>query len=98
MEHWEKIHGPLFMSKNVPGLRKYIQNYPVKGAGPEFNINIDIDGIPEFWFDDAESAVAFYRWVRSSDEAKDLREDSKLYVEDDANSLVFIVEEQVMKE
>jgi uncharacterized protein (TIGR02118 family) len=95
LEHWEKIHAPLFLSENVPGLRRYIQNHPVKGAGPEFDT--DIDGIAELWFDDLESAQAFYRWYPSSDEAKKLREDGKLYSDAEARFL-FLAEEHVLKE
>ena len=95
LQHWKKIHGPLFVSKNVPGLRKYIQNHPARVTEPEFET--DIDGIAELWFDDLESAQAYPQWLRSSDEAKDLREDIKLFnvIEE---GFRFLAEEHVLKE
>ena len=95
LEHWEKVHAPLFLSKNPPGLRKYIQDHPAKGAGVEFET--DIDGIAELWFDDVESLQAFYQWLSSSDEARDLQEDGKLFINFE-ESLLFAVEEHVLKE
>ena len=77
LRHWKEIHGPMFLSKkDLPQLRKYIQNHPAKVTRPEFDT--DIDGIAELWFDDIESAQAFLQWHRFSDEAKELREDDKL--------------------
>jgi uncharacterized protein (TIGR02118 family) len=97
LHHWEKIHAPLFLSKNVPGLRKYVQNHPVKVGGPEFDTNID--GIAELWFEDAESLNAFYQWLHSSDEAKDLRDDSELYVDmEEQLPPTFTAEVHVLKE
>jgi uncharacterized protein (TIGR02118 family) len=96
LQHWEKVIPPLFLPKNMPpGLRKYIQNHPVKGASPEFDT--DIDGIAELWFDDVESAQAFYQWLRSSDEAKECREDTPLYVNVEEPRR-FLAEEHVLKE
>jgi uncharacterized protein (TIGR02118 family) len=96
LEHWEKVHAPLFLSKKMPpGLRKYIQNHPAKGASPEFDTSID--GIAELWFDNVASAEAFYEWLRSSEEAKECREDSPLYV-DVEERLLFLAEEHVLKE
>ena len=95
LQHWKEIHGPLFVSKNVAGLRKYVQNHPAKVTGR--GADTDIDGIAEFWFDDVESAQAFFQWLISSDEAKDLREDTKLFI-DFKESPIFIGEEHVFKE
>ena len=95
LQHWKEIHGPLQVSKDVPGLRRYIQDYPVAVTGPDFDT--DIDGIAELWFDDIESAQAFYRWLRSSDEAKDVREDLKLFVSTE-EGFRFLVEEHVFKD
>jgi uncharacterized protein (TIGR02118 family) len=95
LKHWEEIHGLMVLSRNVPGLRKYIQNHPAKVAGAEFDTNID--GIAELCFDDVESLQAFYQWLRSSDEARDLQEDGKLFINFE-ESLLFVVEEHVLKE
>jgi uncharacterized protein (TIGR02118 family) len=97
LQHYEKIHAPLFLSKNVPGLTKYVQNHPAKGAGPEFET--DIDGISELWFDDLESLNAFYQWMHSSPEAQDLRDDSDLYVDlEEQLPVTFLAEVHVLKE
>ncbi len=95
LRHWKEIHGPLFVSKNVPGLRKYIQNHPVKVTGPDFDT--DIDGIVELWFDDLESAQAFPQWLRS-DEGKECREDLELFVDVKEGLRRFLAEEHVLKE
>jgi uncharacterized protein (TIGR02118 family) len=96
VEHWEKIHAPLFLAKDVPGFRKYVQNHPAKGAGPEFET--DIDGISEMWFDDLESLKAFDRWLFSSPEAQDLRDDSDKFIDSEARLPLFLAEEHVLKE
>ena len=94
-QHWKETHGPLFLSKNVPGLRRYIQNHNAKATGPEFDS--DIDGIAEIWFDDIESAQAFLQWHRFSDQAKDVREDAKLFI-NFRESPFFFSEAHVLKE
>ncbi len=94
LHHWKEIHGPLFASKNVPGLRKYIQNWPAQVTKPE--LDTDIDGIVELWFDDLESAQAFPQWLRS-DEGKECREGMKLFVNTEEIS-AFFGEEHVLKE
>ena len=94
LQHWREIHGPLFASKNVPGLRKYIQNQPAQVTVPGFGT--DIDGIAELWFDDLESFQAYQQWLRS-DEGKEGLDDMKLFV-NIKESPVFIAEEHVFKE
>jgi uncharacterized protein (TIGR02118 family) len=44
--HFEEVHGPL--AKNLPGLRKYTQNYP--GADPKRKAP-EWDAIVELYFD-----------------------------------------------
>lgn len=98
LEHWKEVHGPKFLQKKVPGMRGYTQNHAIEAdtnlVGPGFDT--DIDGIAEFWFDDAESAQAFMHWHRTSDEAKDLREDVKLFA-NYKGGFYFLAEEHVMK-
>jgi uncharacterized protein (TIGR02118 family) len=96
LHHWEKIHAPLFLSKNVPGCRKYVQNHPVKVEGPEFAS--DIDGIAETWFDDIESLMAFDRWLSSSPESQDLREDIDKFIDLEERMSLFVADEHVLKE
>ena len=78
LRHWEEVHGPLFLSNNVPGLSKYVQNHHAKVAGAEFES--EVDGIAEIWFDDLEAAQAFLQWHRFADQAKDVREDAKSFI------------------
>ena len=73
----------------------YVQHHVVEAEGPESDS--DVDGIAELWFDDAESARAFDRWLRTSDEAKDLRDDTELYVDLEARLPVIITEEHIPK-
>ena len=96
VNHWINVHAPMIPPKKVPGLRKYIQNYPAPGmpARPEFESGID--GIAEMWFDDVESLVAFQQWLNTSDEAKDLQEDSAKFLDfDEGIPFVFVAEEHV---
>ena len=48
--YWRKVHGPI--TRNLPGLRKYVQNYALPsadGSAPP------CDGFAELWFDDLQS-------------------------------------------
>ena len=90
LRHWEEIHGPLVVSKNIPGLRRYVQNHTVP------DVESDIDGIAELWYDDIESAQSFVHWLWSSDEAEDLREDIRLFINIEESFILF-AEEHVMK-
>jgi len=94
-QHWKEVHGPKFVAKSVPGLRKYAQNHAIKVIGSGFGT--DTDGLAEFWFDDIESAEAFLQWHNYSDEAEDLREDLRSFV-DVEETPTFIAEEYVLKE
>ena len=95
LEHWGKIHGPLFLAANVPSVRKYIQNHPVKGPGPQWES--DIDGIAEFWFDDLKSVESFQQWLRSPD-SRGLLEDGELFIDSNAKGNNFLAEENIIKE
>ena len=53
--YWRDVHGPL--AAKMPGLRKYVQNYPLPYAAYG---DPPCDGIAELWFDSAEALrVAF---------------------------------------
>ena len=63
-QHLEKVHGLLAM--NLPGLRKYVQNYVCddpKRKRPEW------DAIIELWFDDWETMEA--AWASPQGAASD---------------------------
>jgi uncharacterized protein (TIGR02118 family) len=49
--YWVDVHGPLAAS--IPGLRKYVINFPLPGAW-----TAPYDGISELWFDSAEAYEA----------------------------------------
>lgn len=50
VQYWRDVHAPL--AANLPGLRRYVQNYPnfdsVESRAP-------FDGIAEIWFDSRAS-------------------------------------------
>jgi uncharacterized protein (TIGR02118 family) len=96
LHHWEKVHAPLVVSKNIPELRKYIQNHPAKGIDPEFES--DIDGIAEMGFDCVETAVSFYRWLDSSPEAEVFSKDGELFADIEKRPSLFLAEEHILKE
>jgi len=88
--HWKEIHGPL-AARVVPGMRKYIQNHPIKLPCVEN----EFDGIAEVWFDDVEAFQGFLAW-RQTDESKVLRDDEDKFV--DMSMVVrYVVNEHVMK-
>jgi len=91
LKHWEEVHGPLFLSKNMPGVRRYVQNHPAPG------VDNSIDGIAEIWWDDLKSAEDFKQWLFSSDGGKELIDDLKLIV-DIEDGFDFHAEEYVCKE
>jgi uncharacterized protein (TIGR02118 family) len=58
MEHWIKTHAPL--AEGVPGIRRYVQAHILteqrRADVPE--IEVDVDGVAELWFDDAKAMEA----------------------------------------
>ena len=61
--HLQDVHGPL--AQNLPGLRRYIQNY----ARPDAKRNPAWDAIVELWFDDRASMEA--AWASPQGAASD---------------------------
>ena len=55
MKHWVEIHGPLALK--VPGLRRYVQSHiRDRRRRPDIpDIGVEVDGIAETWYDDAEA-------------------------------------------
>ena len=88
--YWKEEHAPL-VPKVIPGLRKYIQNHPVRLPGVKY----EVDGIVETWFDNLETCQRYLNW-RQSDEAKVLLDDEGKFM-DISKSVRYIVEEHVIK-
>ncbi|MFC1963972.1 EthD domain-containing protein [Chloroflexota bacterium] len=88
--YWEETHGPLVASM-VPGIKRYVQNHPVRlpGREPKF------DGIAEIWFEDFQSWRKSADWYLS-DESKALHEDEEKFV-NRSKIVVFVAEETVFK-
>ena len=76
MKHWVEIHGPLALK--VPGLRRYVQSH-IRDERRRLDIpwlGVDVDGIAETWYDDAE---AMARAV-ATPEMKALHADGALFI------------------
>ena len=76
MKHWVEIHGPLALK--VPGLRRYVQSH-IRDQRRRADIpwiGIDVDGIAETWYDDAD---AMARAV-ATPEMKALHADGALFI------------------
>lgn len=89
--YWYQNHAPLVL-KIVPGLKKYVQNHPLRlpgGGEPKF------DGALEMWFEDMEAWQKFREWY-SGDDGKALREDEQNFM-DSTQMVVLIAEEKVIK-
>jgi len=76
MTHWVEIHGPL--ARKVPGLRRYVQSHiRDQRRRPDIpDIGVEVDGIAETWYDDAE---AMARAV-ATPEMKALHADGALFI------------------
>lgn len=76
MKHWVEVHGPLALK--VPGLRRYVQSHiQDRRRRPDIpDIGVEVDGIAETWYDDAE---AMARAV-ATPEMKALHADGALFI------------------
>ncbi len=76
VKHWLEIHGPL--AHAVPGVRRYVQNHIVgTRTRPDIpETDVDVDGIAEMWFDDADTAQR----AAASAEMKRLTDDGALFI------------------
>ncbi len=76
VRHWFDIHGPLALA--VPGVRRYVQSHitdtRVRPDIPE--TVVDVDGIAELWYDNAETAQR----AAASPEMKILTDDGALFI------------------
>lgn len=90
LRHWYERHAQIALK--MPGIRRYIQNHPVKTGGrgePQF------DGVAELWFDDMESwrkCADFYL----GDEGAIVREDEQKFLDMD-QMIFFLAEERLIK-
>jgi uncharacterized protein (TIGR02118 family) len=76
VRHWFDIHGPLALA--VPGVRRYVQSH-ITGTRTRPDIpetNVDVDGIAELWYNDAETAAR----AAASPEMKRLTDDGALFI------------------
>ncbi len=89
LRHWKEVHAPIIV-EHMPGLRKYVQNHPVRVPGVESQI----DGIAETWWDDVESFQNYLTW-RQSDKGKVLIDDEQILV-DTSEIVRFVAEEHVI--
>ena len=89
MKHWVEIHAPLALK--VPGLRRYVQSHiRDERRRPDIPwIGIEVDGIAETWYDDAD---AMARAV-ATPEMKALHADGALFI---GRIQSFIVHEHVV--
>jgi uncharacterized protein (TIGR02118 family) len=89
--YWEQEHGPLVM-KLLPGVKRYVQNHAVRRP---IGRDLQIDGIVELWFEDAESSRAAADFLKS-DEGKALRDDEDKFL-DRSKTVFFTADEKVIK-
>ncbi len=76
VKHWLEIHAPL--AHAVPGVSRYVQSH-ITGTSsrPDIpDIDVEVDGIAELWFEDAES----YQRAAASPEMKRLTDDGALFI------------------
>ncbi len=76
VKHWYEVHGPLALA--VPGVRRYVQSH-ITGTRTRPDIpetDVEVDGIAELWYDDAESM----RRAVASPEMKRLTDDGALII------------------
>lgn len=88
--YWKNVHAPL--AKNIPGMRKYVQNYVIPTPGREN----EGDGIVEMWWDDMEAYRNFMAWIQT-DAGKALRDDGDKF-SDMTRSKLWLVEEFIVKQ
>ena len=76
MKHWVEIHGPLALK--VPGLRRYVQSHirDARRRQDIADIGVEVDGIAETWYDDADSMAR----AAATPEMKALHADGALFI------------------
>ena len=76
VRHWVDIHAPL--ARAVPGLRRYVQSHILaERKRPDIPaLEVEVDGVAELWYDDAESMAR----AMASPESKALHADGALFI------------------
>ena len=76
VRHWVEVHAPL--AHGIPGLRRYVQSHirDVRTRPDIPETDVEIDGIAELWFDDADAMAR----AQASPEMKRLHEDGALFI------------------
>jgi uncharacterized protein (TIGR02118 family) len=89
VRHWVDVHAPL--AHAVPGLHRYVQSHIVaERRRPDIPaLDVDVDGIAELWYDDAESMAR----ALASPESKALHADGALFI---GRIKTFTIEERVV--
>lgn len=87
VKHWLEAHAPL--AHAVPGISRYVQSHIIgTRSRPDIpDTDVDVDGIAELWFEDAE---AFER-AAASPEMKRLTDDGALFI---GRIKTYLIEEQ----
>lgn len=70
-EHWREVHGALVAQ--IPGLRRYVQNYAILEALPSRPMTHD--GFSELWFDSLEAlheAARSQEWAAAAEDSRTL--------------------------
>jgi uncharacterized protein (TIGR02118 family) len=89
MKHWVEVHAPLALA--VPGLRRYVQNHirAERTRADIAEINVEIDGIAELWFDDQAALEVAAR----TPEMKALHDDGSKFI---GRIKSYVVEEETV--
>jgi uncharacterized protein (TIGR02118 family) len=78
IDHWVNVHGP--MGHDMPEVRRYVQSFvvdqPTRGDVPQLQLDGDVDGIAEVWYDDREAQKRH----RASPEAKRWHADGAKFI------------------
>jgi len=76
VKYWIEVHAPL--AHAVPGLRRYVQSHILaERTRPDIPAHdVEINGIAELWYDDAESMAR----AMASPESKALHADGALFI------------------
>lgn len=87
VKYWMETHAPL--AHGVPGLRRYVQSHitGTRGRADIPQIDMEIDGIAELWYDDVEAMRA----SAASPEAQRLYADGARFI---GRIKTFVIEER----
>ena len=89
VKHWLEVHGPL--ARKVPGVRRYVQNHirDTSSRADVPDLDIEIDGIAELWWDDAAAMKA----STATPEAQALFDDGALII---GRIKTYVIEEETI--